>query len=79
MTAQATVRTLLVPVQIPVQAGPAEPPAAVAPVATLGPLVGRERPLTTEERACALGLAVMCAVLGTIIVVGLLVAELVWT
>jgi hypothetical protein len=35
--------------------------------------------LTTDERQFALGLAVLALVLGTIIVVGLLVAEHVWS
>ncbi len=76
MTLQDTVRT----VTVPQQAGPVDPPlAATAPAPVVAPLVGRDRPLTRDERQFALGLAAMVAVLGTIIVVGLLLAEYAWS
>jgi hypothetical protein len=74
MTVQDTVGTITVPRQ----AEPVDPPLVPAPPAT-APLLGRDRPLTTDERQFALGLAVLALVLGTIIVVGLLVAEHVWS
>lgn len=71
-------------VSVPRQAGPAEPPpapaAVPAPAATpAAPLLGRDRPLTADERAFALGLSALALVLGTIIVVGLLVGQYVWS
>lgn len=74
MTVQDTVGTITVPRQ----AEPVDPPLAPAPPAT-APLVGRDRPLTTDERQFALGLAAMAAVLGTIIVVGLLLGQYAWS
>ena len=68
-------------VSVPQQAGPADPlptPAA-GPEATAAPLLGRDRPLTADERAFALGLTALVLVLGTIIVVGLLVGQCVWS
>ncbi len=79
MTVQDTVRT----VTVPQQAQPVEPPPAPRPttadVPPSAPLIGRDRPLTTDERQFAIGLAVLALVLGTIIVVGLLVGQYVWT
>ena len=75
MTVQDTVRT----VSVPRQAGPAEPPTAHVEPTALAPLLGRDRPLTTDERQFAVGLAVLAAVLGTVIVVGLLVGQYVWS
>jgi hypothetical protein len=72
MTVQDTITT----VTVPQQAGPTEPPVAAPPPA---PLVGRDRPLTVDERAFAIGLTALVLVLGTIIVVGLLVGQYVWT
>ena len=79
MTVQDTVPT----VTVPTQAGPVDAPAARLPVTAevppSAPLLGRDRPLTTDERQFAVGLAVLALVLGTIIVVGLLVGQYVWT
>lgn len=82
MTVQDTVT-----VPVPQQAPPPEPQGTARPAAgTAGrggpaaaPLVGRDRPLTTEERQFALALVVMLLALGSIIVTGLLMAELVWS
>lgn len=76
MTVQDTVPTSAV--TVPRQAGPVEPPPA-APAVVPVPLVGRDRPLTADERAFAIGLAALVLVLGTIIVVGLLVGQYVWS
>ncbi len=80
MTVEDTVRT----VTVPQQAGPVEPPPATtapapAPAPAAAPLLGRDRPLTADERQFAIGLAALVAVLGAIIVVGLLLAEHVWS
>ena len=74
MTVQDATRT----VTVPRQAGPVDPPLAVPPPAAPA-LIGRDRPRTADERMFALGLAAMAAVLGTIIVVGLLVGQYVWS
>lgn len=74
MTVQETVHT----VTVPQQAGPVDPPLS-APAVAPAPLVGRDRPLTADERAFAIGLAALVLVLGTIIVVGLLVGQYVWS
>jgi hypothetical protein len=68
-------------VSVPRQAGPADPPPAPAPttVTPAAPLLGRDRPLTADERSFAVGLAALVLVLGTIIVVGLLVGQYVWS
>jgi hypothetical protein len=67
-------------VTLPQQAGPVDPPLSTpAPVSVPAPLIGRDRPLTADERACALGLTALALVLGTIIVVGLLVGQYVWS
>ena len=69
-------------VTVPAQAGPVDaPPPAAAPAApaSAAPLLGRDRPLTTDERQFALGLALLTLVLGTIVVVGLLVGQYVWS
>ena len=73
-----TVQDTVIPaVTVPAQAGPVDvPPPAPVPAA---PLLGRDRPLTTDERQFALGLALLTLVLGTVIVVGLLVGQYVWT
>ena len=73
MTVQDSAPTLA---HVPRQAGPVEPPAAPAHVP---PLLGRDRPLTADERAFALGLTALVLVLGTIVVVGLLVGQYVWS
>ena len=79
MTVQDTVRT----VHVPQQAPPTEPPPAPQPPATQAPptpaLVGRDRPLTADERMFALGLLALALVLGTIIVVGLLLGQYAWS
>ena len=77
MTVQAPATVPLDRVVVPRQAGPVEPPPAAPRVPA--PLVGRDRPLTAEERFCLLGLITMDLVLGTIIVVGLLVGQYVWS
>ena len=68
-------------VRVPRQAGPAEPPPAAAEASAppAAPLLGRDRPLTADERAFALGLTALALVLGTIVVVGLLVGQYVWS
>ena len=71
-------------VTVPAQAAPADAPLPrEAPAATAtpeaAPVVGRVRPLTVDERQFALGLIVMTLALGTIIVVGLLVGQYVWS
>ena len=78
MTVQDTVPTITVPSQ----AAPVDPPVAspaVTAVPTAAPLIGRDRPLTTDERQFAIGLAVLTLVLGTIIVVGLLLGQYAWS
>ena len=79
MTVQDTVRTITVPQQ----AQPVDPPLAPRPATADVPppalLVGRDRPLTTDERQFAIGLAALALVLGTIIVVGLLVGQYAWS
>ena len=79
MTVQDTVHT----VTVPQQAQPVDPPLAPRPVTAdvppSAPLIGRDRPLTSDERQFAIGLAVLALVLGTIIVVGLLVGQYVWS
>ena len=70
-------------VTVPTQAQPVDAPRAPLPVPAevppSAPLLGRDRPLTTDERQFAIGLAVLALALGTIIVVGLLVGHYVWT
>ncbi len=80
MTVQDTVRTVVVPRQ----AEPADPPLAPpAPATDTAPavaaLLGRDRPLTADERMFAIGLVMMLLILGTIIVTGLLVGQYVWS
>ncbi len=76
MTVQDTVRTATVPRQ----AEPADPPRT-RPAAALpsAPLLGRDRPLTTDERQFAVGLALLALVLGTIVVAGLLLGQYAWS
>lgn len=66
-------------VTVPQQAGPADAPLPAPAPAPAAPLLGRDRPLTTDERQFALGLALLVLVLGTTIVVGLVVGHYVWT
>ena len=69
-------------VSVPRQAGPADPlvtPAASPAAGPASPVLGRDRPLTADERSFAIGLVALVLVLGTIIVVGLLVGQYVWT
>ncbi len=80
MAVQEAVRT----VAVPRQAAPADPvvaapllPETPAPVAT-APVLGRDRPLSAEERQFAIALAVMGVVLKLIIVTGLVMAQNVW-
>jgi hypothetical protein len=69
-------------VTVPQQAGPADPPlttstteaAAPAPA----PLLGRDRPMTPDERHFAIGIAVLLVGFTTILLTGLLMAEHVW-
>jgi hypothetical protein len=77
VTVQDAARTATVPGQ----AGPSDPPlAAVAPVPpAVAPLLGRDRPLTADERLFLIGLTGLSLALGTIIVVGLLMAQFVWS
>ena len=83
-----TVQDTAVPVAVPTQgaqsvdAVPAPLPAPLPVTAEAppsAPLLGRDRALTTDERQFAVGLAVLTLVLGTIIVVGLLVGQYVWS
>lgn len=82
MSVPSTTRTA----RVPAQAGPVEPPAAppAAPAAPAArqapaaPLLGRDRPLTADERQCLAALTGLCVVLGTIVVVFLLLAQHVW-
>lgn len=78
-----TVQDTAVTVTVPTQAQPVDAPPAPLPVTADVPpsaaLLGRDRPLTTDERQFAIGLAVLTLVLGTVIVVGLLVGEYVWS
>ena len=80
MTVQDTVPTT---VTVPTQASPVDAPlispSPTADVRASAPLLGRDRPLTTDERQFAIGLAVLALVLGTIIVVGLLVGQYAWS
>jgi hypothetical protein len=86
MTVQDTAST--VTVTVPRQAGPADlapaaPPAGAAgPAAAIAapapPLLGRDRPLTVDERQFVVGLAVMWLFLGSIIVAGLGMAQYAW-
>jgi hypothetical protein len=79
MTVQDATRT----VDVPRQAGPVDPPltaVAPTPATPAAPaLLGRDRPLTPEERGFALGLVAMLLVLGTIIVAGLLLGQYAWS
>lgn len=82
MTVQDTART----VTVPRQAGPADRPVeapapvvAAAPAPTTALLLGRERPLTADERQFALGLVMMVLALAAVIVGGLLLAQHLWT
>ena len=84
MTVQDTVTPAVSPtvtptVTVPAQAGPVDAPLPASPAAPAAPLLGRDRPLTTDERQFGLGLALLALVLGTIIVVGLLVGQYVWS
>ena len=74
MTVQDAVRTL----PLPRPAEPARPLVAVRRTAPAAPLVGRDRPMTSEERHFLIGLGVMLVVLSTIIVGGLLLSQYVW-
>ena len=78
MTVQDTVPTITVPSQAAPVDPPVAPPAVTA-APTAAPLIGRDRPLTTDERQFAIGLAVLTLVLGTIIVVGLLLGQYAWS
>ena len=75
MSVQDDIRTLT----IPAQAGPVDPPRAPAPPRAVRHPVGRDRPLTADERQCLIGLTLLTVVLGSIIVTFLLLAERVWT
>ena len=66
-------------VTVPSQAGPVDAPLPLPAPEPAAPLLGRDRPLTTDERQFALGLALLTLVLGTIVVVGLLVGQYVWS
>ena len=77
MTVQDVART----VTVPLQGGPADqplsppPPAPAAPAPAPAALLGRDRPLTGDERQFAVALVAMLAGLTVIIVTGLLLAE----
>jgi hypothetical protein len=75
MTVQDATRTVVVPQQ----ARPVDPPLAPAPEPAAAPLLGRDRPLTAEERQFLLGGLAMCLCLGLYIVTGLLLSLLVWS
>ncbi len=73
MTVQVAVRTVVVPRQ----AGPVEPPPAAVPAPA--PLLGRDRPLTRDEREFVLGLVGLLVFLQAIIITGIVLAETVWS
>ena len=75
MTVQDATRT----VPVPQQAGPVDPPRPHAPEQAAAPVLGRDRPLTAEERQFLLGGLAMCLCLGLYIVTGLLLSLLVWS
>lgn len=82
MTVQDTVRT----VTVPSPAAPADAPLApVPPTPAAGaeqaaaPLLGRERPLTADERQCRLALALLFIGLMLMIVPGLLLGHYAWS
>ncbi len=81
MTVQAVVPT----VTVPRQAGPVDPPLAPLPLSAevpavrAAPLLGRDRPLTPDERQFAIGLVAVFVALMTYIVSGLLLAQYVWS
>ena len=80
MTVQDAVHTATVPRQGEPTDAPLDgaPLSASAPVPVAIPLLGRDRPLTADERQFALALAALSVVLGTIIVTGLLLAQYAW-
>lgn len=80
MSVQDELRTIT----LPRQAGPVDPPPETAlpptaPAPARSGLVGRDRPLTRDERQFALGLAAMAVVLCTYVVTFLLIADRVWS
>ena len=79
MTVQDATRTVSVPRQAEPVDLPLATPAPATPVPAAAPLLGRDRPLTTDERDFARGLAALFVVLGTIIVVGLLLGQYAWS
>lgn len=76
MTVQDAVST----VHVPQQARTADPPPVVPPAAAaaVAPLLGRDRPLTADEREFVVTLAVLLLALEVFIVTGLLLAQFVW-
>ena len=67
-------------VTIPQQAGPAEPPPAAAPPAAKAPaLIGKDRPLTAEEREFRLSLVGLFLFLQALIVPLLLISHYAWS
>ena len=79
MTVQDDTRTA----EVPRQAGPVDPPtgraAEPAPAPAAPRLIGRDRPLTPDEREFLLSGLVLWLFLSTFIVTGLLLAQLVWS
>jgi hypothetical protein len=71
-------------VTVPQQAGPADPPLttpiteAAAPAPAPEPLLGRDRPMTPDERHFAIGIAVLFFGFTAILLTGLLMAQYVW-
>ena len=63
-------------VHVPAQAPPLDPPPPARPAPA--PLLGRDRPLTADERQCLVGLVALALVLGSVIVTFLLLSAYVW-
>ncbi len=77
-----TVHDLVRPVTVPRQAAAPDTesaPPAPAPPAAEPAQIGRDRPLTADERFFALGLTAMFLVLSTYLVTFLLVGQFIWT
>jgi predicted lipid-binding transport protein (Tim44 family) len=75
MTVQDATRT----VTVPQQAGPVDPLVTPAAEPAAAPVLGRDRPLTADERQFLLGGLAMGLGLGLYIVTGLLLSLLVWS
>jgi hypothetical protein len=79
MTVQDAARAVAVPQQaVPVDPPPA-PAAEPAPAPVAPALIGRDRPLTPDEREFLVSGLALWLFLSTFIVTGLLLAQLVWS